>query len=76
MLFKCKNGLISRSNLTQAFSRYGKEERVNALENLVAKNLLSRQEFPKPGSKKIPVFYNTTAEGQQWLDEYNKNYPS
>lgn len=75
ILLKCSTGLKSKSDITQLFKPYDKEERAKAISSLIANKLLLAQEMPKIGSNKTPVFYKLTENGKKWIDDYNKNYP-
>lgn len=75
ILLKCNSGLISKSDVTQLFKAYTKEERAIAIESLIANKLIDAKEMPKPGSNKTPVFYKISVAGKKWIDDYNKNYP-
>jgi len=75
ILFKCDTGLKSKSDITQLFKPYSKEERAKAIKNLIADKLILAQEMPKADSNKTPVFYKITEAGKNWVEDYNKNYP-
>lgn len=72
---KCNAGLISKSDITQFFRASSREERVKAINSLIANKLLVAREMPKAGSNKTPVFYELTNDGKKWIDDYNENYP-
>lgn len=76
ILFKCNTGLKSKSDITQLFKPYSKEERARAIKNLIANKLILAQEMPKADSNKTPVFYKITVVGKKWIEDYNENYPS
>jgi hypothetical protein len=75
ILLQCSAGIVSKTVITQMFRRYNKMERAQAIDRLISKDFLLRQELPKLGSKKTPIFYRITEQGKKWIEEYNKNYP-
>lgn len=75
ILLKCEAGLKSKSDISQLFRTCDKEEKAQAIKNLIANELILAQEFPKACSNKTPIFYKLTGAGKKWLDDYNKNYP-
>jgi len=74
ILLKCSSGVLTKSKLCMGFkSSLSKKQK--AIKRLVARGLITERKLPKLGCKKIPVFYNMTNKGSEWVKAYKKSYP-
>lgn len=65
ILLKCSERLISKRDITQLYSNQQKAERDEAILTLSKHNFIIAQPMPKPGTRKTPIFYKITDEGQK-----------
>ena len=75
ILLKCYKNLLSRTDVSQIYHNYSKEERSKAIKTLSESGFIHSIEFPKLDAKKVPVFYEITNRGKQWVKDYLNNYP-
>jgi hypothetical protein len=75
ILYRCSVAFISKSQISQFFKKYSKDDRDLAIAHLINKKFIITKALPKLGTSKTPVFYLTTEAGKKWLETYNKNYP-
>lgn len=75
ILFKCAEKLLSKSYASNLYGAHKKKERDAAIKNLIQSGLIDKVEMPRPGANKTPVFYKITDKGNEWVEEYLKNYP-
>jgi DNA-binding MarR family transcriptional regulator len=75
ILLKCSDGNFTRTDLSQIFRKYSVLEKQKTIKRLVARGLITERKLPKLGCKKIPVFYNLTKKGSEWIKDYKKSYP-
>ena len=75
ILLKCSAGTFTKSNLCQIFRKNSLLEKQRTIERLVMRDLIVERKVPKIGCKKVPVFYNLTKKGSEWVKAYKKSYP-
>ena len=75
ILLKCSQGLMSKSAFSQLSRKEGKTKKDEALNNLIKQGYILTRELPRLDSNKIPVFYEITEKGKQWVKKYLDNYP-
>lgn len=75
ILLRCDEGMLNKTDITQIYSKYSKEERSKAITSLIEGGFIHSLELPKPGVRKIPVYYEITDKGKKWVKEYLDNYP-
>lgn len=75
ILLKCSEGLLKRNYVSQLYKKYTAAQRTTAINRLIKNGFIKAKEFPKPGAKITPVFYEITEQGRKWVKEYLENYP-
>jgi len=75
ILLKCDKKLLSRTDISQLYKKFTKTYRDAAIKTLLNYDLIEAIEKPKEGASKIPIFYQITPKGKNWVKSYNKNYP-
>jgi hypothetical protein len=75
ILLKCSEGIFTKSVLCRFFRKNSLSEKQKTIKRLIARSLITEQKLPKIGSKKVPVFYNLTKKGGEWVKAYKKSYP-
>jgi len=76
ILLKCSESPLAKKEISQLYRTYTHEDRTLAINNLIENNFILSKYMPKPGSKKIPIYYWITDIGKKWVSEYIKNFPS
>jgi hypothetical protein len=75
ILLKCYEGMLNKTDVTQIYFKHSMEVRSRAIATLSERGFIHALELPKPGSKKVPVFYEITDKGKRWVKNYLDNYP-
>jgi len=76
MLLKCSEKPLSKHSVTQLYRKFEKVRRDEAIAHLTDDGFITAHKMPKPGTRKTPVFYKITDEGQKWVKQYLDNYPN
>lgn len=75
LLLGCSDKPLSKTHLANFYRKYSIQEREQALTELIDQHLITMQEMPQKGVRKIPTFYFITEQGKQWVNQYQENYP-
>jgi hypothetical protein len=75
ILLKCSEGAFTKTDLSQIFRKNSLLKKQKTIKRLVTRGLITEQKLPKIGCKKVPVFYNLTNKGNEWVGDYKKSYP-
>lgn len=75
ILLRCSESMLNRTDITQIYFKHSKEERSKAITNLIEREFILALELPKPGARKVPIYYEITEKGRQWVKKYLDNYP-
>lgn len=70
MLLAFSDGKMRKTQFSRRFRSLSLEERYYVLDSLINEGLIFSEEKPVPKAKHVPIFYDLTKKGRNWVKSY------